>query len=164
MTRSVSAELQHEIEQFLYREAELLDAWDMEGWLTLFSDTASYVIPSTTSDAERPSALALVSDDRARLAGRVKRLMSRQAHANNPHPRTRHTVTNVRARQSADAIEVKANFIVYSLRNREINLYMGEYEYRLRQTEPSAFLIEQKRAVLDMETLDPAGGKINFVI
>jgi p-cumate 2,3-dioxygenase beta subunit len=164
MSSSVSAEMQHAIEQFLYREAELLDAWDMEGWLTLYAETASYIIPSTTSDGQKPGALVLVSDDRSRLAGRVKRLMSKQAHANNPHPRTRHTVTNVRARRAEGAFEVKANFIIYSMRNRETNLYMGEYQYRLRPAEEGSFLIEQKRAILDMETLDPAGGKINFVI
>ena len=157
------AYVQHEIEQFLYQEAELLDAWKLEEWLTLYSENASYFMPSTSSDPDYVGALPLISDDRSRLAGRVRRLMSRQAHANNPHPRTRHTVSNVRVRDEQGRYLVRANFIIYSLRNRETNLFMGEYHYVLRR-EGTGFLIEQKRAVLDMETLEPAGGKINFVI
>lgn len=164
MTAIVNAETHHRIAQFLYREAELLDAWRMEDWLALYADNASYVIPSTSGDADYVGALALVSDDRSRLAGRVKRLMSRQAHANSPHPRTRHLVTNVRAQATGNRFSVRANFVIYSMRNRETNLYMGEYHYLLRPDAAAEFLIEQKRAVLDMETLDPAGGKINFVI
>jgi hypothetical protein len=41
---------------------------------------------------------------------------------------------------------------------------MGEYRYRLQSTADGGLLIEEKRATLDMETLDPAGGKINIVI
>jgi p-cumate 2,3-dioxygenase subunit beta len=161
----VSAEVQHEIQQFLYREAELLDAWQMEDWLTLYAENASYVIPSTSSDPDYVGALPLISDDRARLAGRVKRLMSRQAHANNPHPRTRHTLSNIRVQEDQGKFQIRANFIIYSMRNRETNIFMGEYHYSLRRTDQEeGFLIEHKRAVLDMETLEPAGGKINFVI
>jgi p-cumate 2,3-dioxygenase beta subunit len=165
VTDVVSAEAQQRIEQFLYREAALLDAWRLEEWLALYADDASYVIPATTSDAGREVALSLISDDRARLAGRVKRLLSTHAHANNPRPRTRHIVANVKGQLGDDgAMTVYANFVIYSMRNRQTNLYMGEYRYRLRSVSGGGFLIEEKRAILDMETLDPAGGKINIVI
>ena len=61
-------------------------------------------------------------------------------------------------------MSVYANFVIYSMRNRQTNLYLGEYRYRLRSVAGGGFLIEEKRAILDMETLDPAGGKINIVI
>lgn len=49
------------------------------------------------------------------------------------------------------------------MRNRQTNLYMGEYRYRLRAA-GDGFLIEEKIANLDMESLEPAGGKVNIVI
>jgi 3-phenylpropionate/cinnamic acid dioxygenase small subunit len=58
---------------------------------------------------------------------------------------------------------VRANFVVYSMRNRQTNLYMGEYRYRLR-TAGDSFLIEERIANLDMESLEPAGGKVNIII
>jgi p-cumate 2,3-dioxygenase beta subunit len=160
----VDLEKQQQIEQFLYREAELLDEWRLEEWLALFAAEASYIVPATSGG--RPgvgAALALVSDDRTRLAGRVERLLNRLAHASSPHPRTRHLVTNVRATQDGTLWTVRANFVLYSMRNRQTNLYMGEYRYRLRAVAGS-FLIEEKIANLDMESLEPAGGKVNIVI
>jgi hypothetical protein len=49
------------------------------------------------------------------------------------------------------------------MRNRQTNLYMGEYRYRLRSAGES-FLIEERIANLDMESLAPAGGKVNIII
>ena len=49
-----------EVEQLLYREAELLDAWMLDDWLKLLTDSASYYVPPTdkpeasqASDARR---------------------------------------------------------------------------------------------------------------
>jgi 3-phenylpropionate/cinnamic acid dioxygenase small subunit len=41
-------ELQHEIEQFLYREAELLDDRRFADWVDLFSDDCFYRMKTTT--------------------------------------------------------------------------------------------------------------------
>lgn len=161
----VDAATQGRLEQLLYREAELIDDWKLNEWLALFSDSASYVIPATNASADDAMALALVSDDRKRLEGRVRRLLSTNSHANNPRPRTRHLVGNVRVEQLADGRwKVRANFIVYSMRNRRTNLYMGQYCYLVGSDRQGGLLIHEKRAVLDMETLEPAGGKINIVI
>jgi p-cumate 2,3-dioxygenase beta subunit len=159
------AATQGRLEQLLYQEAELIDDWKLNEWLGLFADSASYVIPATNINADAAMALALVSDDRKRLEGRVRRLLSTHAHANNPRPRTRHVVSNVRAEEVAEGRwRVRANFIIYSMRNRRTNLYMGEYRYIVGSDGDGRLLIHEKRAVLDMETLEPAGGKINIVI
>ncbi|MDP6228622.1 MAG: aromatic-ring-hydroxylating dioxygenase subunit beta, partial [Dehalococcoidia bacterium] len=39
--------LHHEVEQFLYHEAALLDEWRLDEWLTFFTDDARYVVPTT---------------------------------------------------------------------------------------------------------------------
>jgi p-cumate 2,3-dioxygenase beta subunit len=162
----VNLETQSRIEQFLNWEAELIDDWNLTGWLGLFSGTASYFIPATSAESGQVTALPLVSDDRTRLEGRVRRLLSAHSHANNPRPRTRHMVGNVRVREGegGEGWTVRANFIIHSMRNRRTNLYVGEYHYRLAATPEGGLVIHEKRAVLDMETLEPAGGKINIVI
>jgi p-cumate 2,3-dioxygenase beta subunit len=38
-----------EVEDFLYYEAELLDAWRLDDWLGLLTDDASYYIPAATA-------------------------------------------------------------------------------------------------------------------
>jgi Ring hydroxylating beta subunit len=78
-----------DVEDFLYREAELLDAWELDDWLQLYTADARYVIPCTGDPAGDPSRdLVLIDDDRLRLQARVERLNSRKAHREYPHSNT----------------------------------------------------------------------------
>ena len=38
-----------EVEEFLYHEAALLDAWRLDEWRTLLTDDATYRVPSNDS-------------------------------------------------------------------------------------------------------------------
>src|SRR5881397_697094 len=58
VTSTVREITRAEIEEFLYEEAALLDAWRLREWLTLLTDDATYEIPSTdTPDGESHLAL-----------------------------------------------------------------------------------------------------------
>lgn len=161
------AELRPRVEHFLYREADLLDRCAYEDWLALFDDDGGYAVPSTDAPHAQPGeALFLINDDYQRLSGRVTRLMSRDAHADYPHPRTRRFVANVRASEDGSGpglVTARANFLVYSLRVGNVFQFMGEYRYLLRDTGHD-FKIKHRRAELDLETLDYAGGKINLIV
>jgi Ring hydroxylating beta subunit len=64
-TISSSLLLRLEVEDFLYREAELLDSWQLEAWLKLFDDPCEYSIPPTDMpDADPERHTFLVHDDR----------------------------------------------------------------------------------------------------
>ena len=39
--------LQHEVEQLLYLEARLLDDWNLDAWLALYTPDARYIVPTT---------------------------------------------------------------------------------------------------------------------
>ena len=149
--------LRLDAEEFLYEEAALLDDWRLDDWLALFTPDARYEVPSTDHPSGGPAdALMLVSDTAAMLAARVKRLNSRKAHREFPWSRTRRIIGNVRIlSQDGDELEVAANFAVYRSR-REVNVYMGQYRYRLVRHGDS-FKIRFRRAELDVETLDPHG-------
>jgi p-cumate 2,3-dioxygenase subunit beta len=158
--------LRQRVEEFLYREAALLDATAYDEWFELFDEGASYAVPSTdVPDGAEGEVLFLINDNYERLKGRVTRLMSRDAHADYPHPRTRRLVTNVRVSDAGedDLLEVRANFLVYSLRVGNVFQFVGEYRYLLRE-EGDGFKIRHRRARLDLETLDYGGGKINIVV
>jgi p-cumate 2,3-dioxygenase beta subunit len=82
---SAALMLRLSVEDFLYREAALLDDWNLKEWLALFSPSARYEI-APTGDPEAGTllskdALFLVADDRERLEQRVIRLQKPQAHA-----------------------------------------------------------------------------------
>jgi p-cumate 2,3-dioxygenase subunit beta len=172
--------LRLDVEEFLYEEAALLDAWRLDDWLALFTPDARYEVPSTDRPGGGPAdALMLISDTRAMIAARVKRLNSRKAHREFPWSRTRRIVGNVRILSSNDGsaglggatppdpldkdleIEVAANFAVYRSR-RDVGVYMGQYRYRLVR-DGDSFKIRFRRAELDVETLD-AHGTLSIIL
>jgi p-cumate 2,3-dioxygenase subunit beta len=149
--------LRLDVEDFLYAEAALLDAWRLDDWFALFTADARYEVPSTDLPSGEPAtALMLISDTHAMIAARVKRLNSRKAHREFPWSRTRRIIGNVRIlAESGEDVEATANFAVYRSR-RDVNVYMGQYRYRLVR-DGDTFKIHFRRAELDVETLDPHG-------
>jgi p-cumate 2,3-dioxygenase subunit beta len=149
--------LRLDVEEFLYEEAALLDAWRLDDWLALFTADARYEVPSTDLPSGEPAtALMLISDTHAMIAARVKRLNSRKAHREFPWSRTRRIIGNVRVLgQDGEEVEVAANFAVYRSR-RDVGVYMGQYRYRLVR-DGDTFKIRFRRAELDVETLDSHG-------
>ena len=68
--------LQHEVEQLLYLEARLLDDWNLDAWLTLYTPDARYVScrRRTCRRVIPASDLVFIDDDYRRMQGRVVRL------------------------------------------------------------------------------------------
>lgn len=162
MTASVSTDLasvtRAEVEDFLYREAALLDAWQLDEWFGLFASTLRYVVPcNDTPDGDPAQDLVLIDDDELRLRLRVERLNSRKAHREYPHSRTNHQIHNVMlAPVSDEELPVTALFTVWRFRNGKASSYVGRHYYRL-VTHGGELRIRSKRAVLDMTELRPAG-------
>lgn len=147
-----------EVEDFLYAEAALLDAWKLEEWIELFTEDCSYVVPTTDLPNGDPGRdLVFIDDNYERLRGRVRKLSSRMAHREVPRSRTRHIVSNVRitAIVEADAL-VEASFQVYRFKGGNTEPFVGQYRYRLTRRE-GRILIRNRRATLDLESLRGQG-------
>ena len=161
------------VEDFLYHEADLLDSWKLEEWAELFSDDGQYWVPSTDAppDADPRHSLFLIYDDRHRIGERAKRLLKKSAHAEFPHSRTRHLISNVRLHSAIDAaadglregdLRVTCNFVVYRSKHGMNDIYPGHSIYDL-VCDGESFRIRLKRAVLDVDTLRPQG-KVSIVL
>jgi p-cumate 2,3-dioxygenase subunit beta len=163
-TVAALAELRRpDIEDFLFHEAALLDAWNLDEWFTLYDSELRYVVPCNDSpDGDPATDLVLIDDDELRLRLRVERLNSRKAHREYPHSRTNHQVHNVRlgAVETTDAGEqvlpVDALFTVWRFRAGKASSYVGRYRYRLVLRD-GRLRIRSKRCELDMTVLRPAG-------
>lgn len=157
---TISLEHARRIEQFLYREAALLDAWDLDTWLTLFTPDCAYEV--TPPGIDKPEEISpdvvyfLIADDHERLSQRIIRIKSPSAHVENPRSRVRHLYSNIRIDIGDDIIVVHLNFITYRNRDRITNQYMGGIRFDLVPDE-HAFLIRRKRVMLDMDALIPQG-------
>jgi p-cumate 2,3-dioxygenase beta subunit len=153
------------VERFLYAEAELLDQWRLHEWLELFTPHGTYQVPSTDKpDGDPDRDLFLIQDDRFLLQQRVNSLLTRAAHAEYPHSRTRRLVTNVRARErERDQVEVRANFAVFRTRSGTLDTYVGQYEHLLAPDPGSGFRFIERKAVLDLDALRPHG-KVSIIL
>lgn len=153
-----------EIEDYLYEEAALLDAWRLEEWLDLFTLDCVYELPaSDTRGMDGGTVYSLVHDRRQLLEQRVLRLKKPTAHAEYPHSRTRRLITNVRVlSQDAEGIHVVANFAVYRSRGGNDVAYVGFYEYLL-VFEGEDLKIKHRRATLEHDQLTPHG-KISIIL
>ena len=157
-----------EVEDFLYEEAALLDAWKLDEWLALLTEDARYRVPSNDAPEGDPaSTLFLIADDIHRIRGRVARLKDPQAHAEFPHSRTRRLITNVRILEPKPGTDpdfaVEANFTVHRFRRDEqVSQFVGRYRYRLRFVE-GKLRIALREAILDSQELGSLGA-VSFIL
>ena len=164
-----------EVEQFLYREARLLDDRQFHQWLTLFTDDIRYWMAGRSNrypksskaiaildpdryvedDRTRENELAILDEDKTTLAGRVARLDTGMAWAEDPPSRTRHLISNVET-EPGDApseLKVYSNFIVYRSRaETEQDFYVGARQDVLRRVD-GAWKIAHRRIILDQYVL-----------
>jgi p-cumate 2,3-dioxygenase beta subunit len=153
-----------EVEDFLFHEAALLDAWRLSEWYGLFTDDATYTVPPTDAPGAEPhDTLFLISDDADRLRSRVEQLEGKSTWSESPPSRTRRMISNVRVlRSEGDRTWVTCNFVVYRFRNDGTSTYVGHCEYQLVRDE-KGLRIRDRRAILDLESLRDVG-KVSFIL
>jgi len=136
-------ELEREIGEFFYREAELLDSNRLEDWLELLTEDISYEMPvRITRERGQPdvsSQTGHFSEDRRSLELRVKRLGTDFGWAENPPSRTRRFISNIRVENTSNPDEVKAHsyFLLYRSRDASTQpeLISGQRQDLLRKVD-----------------------------
>ncbi len=154
-----------DVEDFLFQEAELLDAWKLDEWRDLLDENASYYVPATDKpEASHEDTLFIIADDIVRLRERIIRLKDPACHAEYPPSRTRRMIANVRLGAERDGlVSARANFIVHRYRrNADMRVFTGEVRYILRTTGAGLKIVE-RRAVLDAAELG-AMGSVSFIL
>lgn len=153
---------QYEVEQFYTHEAALLDHHKYAEWIELFTDDTHYFMPirrtvprrSLSKEFTQPGDVAFFDDDKQTLNGRVLKLGTGTAWAEDPPSRTRHLVTNVRIVEDSGAeLTVETCFHLYRTRLKsEIDEWIGRREDVLRRTE-EGFKIARRYIFLDQTIL-----------
>ena len=64
----------HQIENFLYREARLMDEHAYDEWLALWAEDALYWVPSNDDDMDPSQQVAIIYDHLPQLRDRIERL------------------------------------------------------------------------------------------
>ena len=149
-----------EVEDLLYHEAALLDAWKLHAWRDLFTAECRYLVPNpSASDPYAPvdSTLYLIADDGHHLTERVNRLGKKTAHSEHPRSRTLRQITNVRIlERSAEVLRVRCAFTTWRTASGRTDHYFGHHEHLLIE-EAGAVRFVEKRTILETGTLRPQG-------
>ena len=160
--------LRQEVEDFLYREAELLDERRYEEWLDLFTEDAHYFMPMRRNvPADEPAReftregldVNWFDEGKDTLTRRVKQIRTGVHWAEQPPSRICHMVANVQLVSASPAgaapaeVGVKSRFLVY--RNRvetETDVLVGKREDLLRRVD-GGWKIARRKIVLDQSVL-----------
>ncbi len=157
----------HAVEQFLFREARMLDDRLYTEWLGLLADDCTYRVPTReTVQAVRGkppvtiedelAGVAYFEDDKLTLMAKALRLGTGTSWGENPPSRTRRLVSNVEVvrGEAPDELLVYSNLVLHrSRRVDEVSQFVGQRRDVLRQTD-KGLLLAERLVVLDMNICD----------
>jgi 3-phenylpropionate/cinnamic acid dioxygenase small subunit len=128
---SAAADLQREVEQFLYRQAELLDGKHWQAFIDLFDDEGVYWMPVTPQQTEWESSPSIFAEDRLMMEIRKGRVSHPNAWSQAPDWETSHLVSHVVLESAGAEIVVRSRFHMMELRRDEIRHFGGRYRHTL---------------------------------
>lgn len=130
----------------LYQEADLLDAANLDEWITLYTDDGTYWMPVTPEQEDPLNHISLFYDDRTIMEIRRRNLVHPRAASKDLPIRSSHIIGNIRivGDGDEDKMTVRSNFhcAVYSS-NKQV-LYAGTYQHDLIKVD-GQWRIQHKR-------------------
>jgi 3-phenylpropionate/cinnamic acid dioxygenase small subunit len=129
---ATAGDLQREVEQFLYRQAELLDGKHWQAFIDLFDAQGVYWMPVTPEQTEWEGSPSIFAEDRLMMEIRKGRVSHPNAWSQAPMWETNHLVSHV-ALESVDGgeIRVRSRFHMMELRRDQIRHFGGRYRHTL---------------------------------
>ncbi|HUN69460.1 MAG TPA: aromatic-ring-hydroxylating dioxygenase subunit beta [Burkholderiales bacterium] len=139
-------QLQHDVEQFLYRQAALLDDKDWQGWIDLFTADGVYWMPPDASYKTWDGQPAIFAEDKNLMTVRMLRVLHPDAWSQRPLWGTNHVVSNVSIRKISKNgdVEVTSRFHMMELRRDDVRHFAGAYLHKLKKTK-KGFAIQLQR-------------------
>ncbi len=139
-------QVQHDVEQFLYRQADCLDRKQWQDWIDLFAPEGIYWMPPDASYQTWDGQPAIFAEDKNLMTVRMLRMQHPDAWSQRPQWGTNHVVSNVVIRKAAKNgdVEVQSRFHMMEMRRDDIRHFAGSYLHQLRQTK-SGYRIKLQR-------------------
>ncbi len=150
MAKPKPADTQRAVEQFLYRQAEILDQRRWEDWLPLFTEDGHYWMPADEDQTTGEGVPSIFYEDRFLMDMRIKRISHPRAHSQRPKNKTSHVVSNVVIEQEDETtgeVVARSKFYVSEFRNDIVRHFAGAYRHHLKKTD-EGFKIKLQRVDL----------------
>jgi len=128
-------QLQYDVEQFLYRQARLLDEKQWQAWIDLFTADGIYWMPPDASYETWDGQPAIFAEDKNLMTVRMGRVLHPDAWSQRPLWGTNHLVSNVtidKVAKNGD-VTVRSRFHMMELRRDDVRHFSGQYTHLLKK-------------------------------
>jgi len=133
---AVPADLQREVETFLFRQAALLDGKRWQAWSELFTEDGVYWMPVTPEQTDWLGQPSIFAEDRLLMEVRMGRLTHPNAWSQAAMWGTNHLVGNVIVEAlEGDTVRVYSRFQMMELRRDTVRHFGGSYRHTLVRTD-----------------------------
>ena len=153
----MNTSLIHDVSEFLFYEADLLDTCKYGEWLDLFDIDAIYWIPSSSEQTDMKGQVSIILEDMPLLKLRVQRLGHPRAYSVTPPPASTRLVGNVRVKKIENSIISNSKLFFTEIRDDVETQYSGSMTHHLKVVE-DGFRIKLKRI-----DLAQAGGIFSII-
>jgi len=161
--------LKADVEDFYYREADLLDDRRFRDWLDLLAEDISYFMPirrnvkfgqqAARENTRRGEGISWFDEDKWTLTKRVEQILTGVHYAEEPLSRITHMVSNVQIRGvrpdigAPHELDVTSRFLVYQNRvEYETYIFVGRRNDTLRPA-GNGFKIARREILLEQNIL-----------
>jgi len=144
--KSNGTSTQHAVEQFLYRQAEVLDGKKWQDYIDLFTADGVYWMPADPADKHWDGIPSIFAEDKNLMTVRMKRVLHPDAWSQRPLWGTNHVVGNVIIEKESPNGDVvaRSRFHMMELRRDNVRHFAGSYVHHLKRT-AGGYRIKQQR-------------------
>lgn len=148
MSVEPNAGLYAEVADFIYREAELLDAGKYRDWLGLFHPEGVYWVPASADQSDAHGHVSIFHEDRALLGMRIGRLEHPAAHGVAWPIRTSRVIGNLRLVEAiGEHVVASSRFHLLEWQNDRQRVFAGSIRHTLARSD-LGIAIREKRVDL----------------
>lgn len=146
VARAAGRDTLHAVEQFLYRQAELLDTKRWQDYIDLFAADGIYWMPPEPSHTTWEGMPAIFAEDKNLMTVRVNRVLHPDAWSQRPLWGTNHVIGNIMIegeKPNGDVV-ARSRFHMLELRRDDVRHFAGSYVHHLKRT-PDGYRIKLQR-------------------
>ncbi|MBD1551138.1 aromatic-ring-hydroxylating dioxygenase subunit beta [Pseudomonas typographi] len=158
----MNLQLLQEVTAFIWQEGDMLDHGEYDGWLTLWTEKGTYIIPIDPKATDFENTLNYAYDDHHMRQLRVQRLIGGESISTSPQPRTVRTISRFRVLfDDGVNVTVRCAQNVREFRKETLKHYSADLVYELVRAE-RGFRIQRK--LVSLINSDDALAGIGYIL
>ena len=158
----MNLQLLQEVTAFIWQEGDMLDHGEYDGWLKMWTEKGTYIIPIDPLETDFENTLNYAYDDHHMRELRVQRLTGGESISTSPQPRTVRMQSRFRV-WADDGVQVTVRCAqnIREFRKESLKFYSADLTYQLIRSE-GGFKIQRK--VVSLINSDDALAGIGYIL